>query len=201
MWISKFWLEFESLMLEAVQRNCRAGLIHLLEYEERLQSNELVPTMNNNNNNNDFFGREKDSSHALILAARNGNYQLMKLFIDKHYSIAPPHRLDCNCLKCQDNKLGQSKKRLEALQALSNPLWISLTSEDPFLTAFKLCKQSRKFSEQDDCFENDYQQLARSNQQFCLDLLDEIGIRSLLDNACYIAPVAKLRVGHGGIFL
>ena len=86
MWISKFWIEFESLLLEAVQRNCSSALVHLLDYEERLYSTELVPKAEN-------FGREKNSSHALILAARNGNYQLMKLFLDKQYSITFPHQL------------------------------------------------------------------------------------------------------------
>ena len=166
-WISKFWIEFESLLLESVQRNCLPALTHLLDYEERLYSSELTPK-------SDHFGREKDSSGALILAARKGNYQLMKLFLDKHYSIALPHPLDCSCLKCQDNKLGQSKKRLEALQALSNPFYISLTSEDPFLTAFKLYKSASKFALQDDCFDNDYKEVAEANQKFCLGLLDEV---------------------------
>ena len=167
MWISKFWVEFESLLLESVQRNCRSALIHLLDYEERLFATELIPKAEN-------FGRERDSSNALILAARNGNYQLIKLFLDKQYSISLPHRLDCSCLRCQDNKLGKSKRRLEALQALSNPLYISLTSEDPFLTAFKLCASAREFGIQDDCFENNYKELADANQKFCLFLLDEV---------------------------
>lgn len=167
MWISKFWLEFESLLLESVQRNSRSALLHLLEYEERLHSLELVPKA-------EHFEREKDSSQALILAAREGKYQLMKLFIDKQYSIAPPHPIDCFCLKCQDNKLGQSKKRLESLQALSNPLWIALTSEDPFFTAFKLCASARKFGVQDDCFESSYRELSEANQKFALGLLDEV---------------------------
>lgn len=147
LWISKFWLEFEALLVEAVQRNSRAGVELLLEYEDKLQNNQLSIK-----DEGKKFRREKDSA-ALILAARNGNNQLMKLFIDKQYTIAPPHLIDCQCLKCQSNKLGQSKKRMETLQALSDPIWISLTSEDPFLTAFKLSKMSRKFSFQDDCFE------------------------------------------------
>ena len=167
MWISKFWMEFDSLLLESVQRNCHPALVHLLEYEERLCSSEVVPKTEN-------FGRDRDSSHALILAARNGNYQLMKLFLDKHYSIGIPHPIDCPCFKCQDNKLGQSKRRLEALQGLSNPLYISLTAEDPFLTAFKLCGLARRFALQDDCFESNYKEVATENQKFCLGLLDEV---------------------------
>ena len=166
-WISRFWIEFESLLFEAVQRNCAPALIHLLNYEERLYSTELAQKI-------EALGREKDSLQALILAAHNGKYQMIKLLLDKHYSIAIPHRLDCSCLNCKDNKLGQSKKRLEALQALSNPMYISLTSEDPFLTAFKLCASARMFGEQDDCFESYYLELADANQKFCLALLDEV---------------------------
>ena len=167
MWIPKVWTEFESLLLEAVQRNCQAALLHLLDYEEHLGVSDILPKTQ-------MFGRERNSSHAMILAARKGNYQLIKLFLDNHYSIALPHPLDCSCLRCQDNKLGQSKRRLEALQALSNPLYIYLTSEDPFLTAFKLCAMARQFGVQDDCFENNYRELAEANQKFCLCMLDEI---------------------------
>ena len=166
-WISRFRIEFESLLVEAVQRNCPPALVHLLDYEDRLYSTEL-------GQKHEAVELEKDSSRALILAARDGKYQMIKLLLDKNYSIAIPHRLDCCCIKCHDNKLGQSKKRLEELQALSNPLYISLTSEDPFLTAFKLCASARKFGDQDDCFESNYRELSEANQRFCLGLLDEV---------------------------
>lgn len=166
--VSQFWNEFELMLIEAVRKNSYQGVKLLLEHELKLEESQSSITNGSSN-----ISKCKNST-SVMLAAKNGNLNLLKLFIKFNYTIPPPHYTDCQCMKCMRDKLRQSKHRIETMKALSNPYWISLTSDDPFLTAFKLRNLCRKFGMEDDSCENQYVGIARQNVDFCLELLDEI---------------------------
>lgn len=109
----------------------------------------------------------------LVVAAHLGNYDVLKLFISKGFKLEKPHDLLCKCENCEQDYFRQSQKRLDVYRAMANPMWISLTGSDPFLTAFKLSKDLKSSAKQEDEFEKDYLALSLQCSQFALGLLDE----------------------------
>ena len=109
----------------------------------------------------------------LVVAAHLGNYDVLKLFISKGFKLEKPHDVLCKCSRCQEDYFRQSQKRLDVYRALANPMWISLTGSDPFLTAFKLSQDLKSLAKQEDEFEKDYLALSLQCSQFALGLLDE----------------------------
>lgn len=109
----------------------------------------------------------------LVVAAHLGNYNVLKLFISKGFNLEKPHDIHCECDRCQEDYFRQSQKRLDIYRAMANPMWISLTGTDPFLTAFKLSKDLKSSAKQEDEFEKDYLALSLQCGQFALGLLDE----------------------------
>ena len=109
----------------------------------------------------------------LVVAAHLGNYEVLKLFISKGFTLEKPHDVLCKCDHCQEDYFRQSQKRLDVYRAMANPMWISLTGTDPFLTAFKLSKNLKSSAKQEDEFEKDYLALSLQCSQFALGLLDE----------------------------
>ena len=172
--VSQFWNEFETMLLEAVRKNSYQGVKLLLEHELKLEDSAQSSALNGSATSSSASYSKGKNTSSVILAAKNGNLNLLKLFLKYNYTIPPPHYTDCQCHKCTADKLRQSKHRIETMKALSNPYWISLTSDDPFLTAFKLRNLSEKFGAEDDSCENQYVSIAKQNVEFCLELLDEI---------------------------
>lgn len=115
-----------------------------------------------------------DQSYYTVLAVKTNDARFIKLFRMYNFTIDFPHEMNCKCLLCETDQIGQSKKRVNTLQALSSPLWIALTSEDPFLTSFKISKKCRKFRAFQDCYENVYDNIIKQNREFCCSLLDHI---------------------------
>lgn len=109
----------------------------------------------------------------LVVAAHLGNYNVLKLFISKGFNLEKPHDILCECDRCQEDYFRQSQKRLDIYRAMANPMWISLTGTDPFLTAFKLSKDLKSSAKQEDEFEKDYLALSLQCGQFALGLLNE----------------------------
>lgn len=159
------WLEFEELLLESVQRRTYTAAELLLQHEQYITEKTK--------RTNPEKTRKKNPA-PLIFAAENNHNEFLKLFIKYDYTIPEPHVTNCRCMKCQNDKLGEAINRMSILRALSNPVWIGLTSQDPFLTSFQLCQLNRKYGDQDDSFENKYEELSEMNYKLCLKLLDTV---------------------------
>lgn len=141
--VKEFWIEFNDMLLEGVQRRSYHAIETLVQFEifvtERLL--KKYPDVL----------REKDPS-ALIYASENEYNEFLKLFIKYEYTLPVPHDTNCDCERCQKDTLGETINRMSLLKALSNPMWIALIAQDPFLTLFKLCESNRMYATQDDSF-------------------------------------------------
>lgn len=78
----------------------------------------------------------------VILAAHLNRFEILQLLLSRGAHIHRPHSLSCSCAVCQeersDDSLQHSLRRIYTYRALASPAWISLTSNDPILTAFRL---------------------------------------------------------------
>ena len=110
-----------------------------------------------------------------MLAAHKNNYEILKILLDRGFSLPRPHDVKCDCGQCAvssrrdslrfahlDNifykhfSVRFSMSRLNAYKALSSPSLIALTSKDPILTAFKLSNQLKSLSKMESQFCKEY---------------------------------------------
>lgn len=113
----------------------------------------------------------------IILAAHTNNYEIIKLLLQRGVSIPQPHAVRCNCVECMFSpdvdSLRHSRSRLNIYKALASPSLIALSSEDPFLTAFKLSWELKELSTLENEFKSEYEELSQTCKQFAKDLLDQ----------------------------
>lgn len=113
----------------------------------------------------------------IILAAHTNNYEIIKLLVQKGVSMPQPHEVRCNCVECVSSSdvdsLRHSRSRLNIYKALSSPSLIALSSEDPFLTAFRLSWELQELSKVENEFKSEYEELSHQCKQFAKDLLDQ----------------------------
>lgn len=80
----------------------------------------------------------------VILAAHCNQFEILQLLLTHGAIIDKPHPLSCTCTLCREgmhtDSLRYSLRRIHTYRALASPAWISLTSEDPILTAFQVSK-------------------------------------------------------------
>jgi len=78
----------------------------------------------------------------VMLAAHCNQFEILQLLLSRGARIVRPHALTCCCARCRhensEDSLRHSLLRIHTYRALSSPAWISLTSADPVLTAFRL---------------------------------------------------------------
>ena len=86
----------------------------------------------------------------IILAAHLNNYEIVKLLLDRGYTVPNPHDARCGCDECvrraADDSLQYSRSRINAYRALASPSLIALSSRDPILTAFELSVELKRLS-------------------------------------------------------
>ena len=159
------WKEFEELLMEGVQRKSYRVVEMLLQHEAMIEETLLKRSPD--------ILREK-CPDALVFAAENEFNEFLRLFHKYEYTIPIPHVTNCDCDTCQGDKFGAAVNCMTLLAALSNPVWIALTSQDPFVTSFRMCQLSRQYKDEDDSFEGFYDNISEKNIRLSLRLLDEV---------------------------
>lgn len=113
----------------------------------------------------------------VMLAAHCNQFEILQLLLSRGAVIETPHPLSCNCEKCHEgihtDSLRYSLKRIHTYRALASAAWISLTSEDPILTAFKLSWELERLAMMENEFKEIYLELSEQCKKYSCDLLDQ----------------------------
>ncbi|XP_061164348.1 transient-receptor-potential-like protein [Saccostrea echinata] len=113
----------------------------------------------------------------IILAAHCNQFEILQLILLRGANIKFPHMLSCSCQECQEqvneDSLRHSLFRINSYKALASPAWISLTSPDPILTAFKLSWELQKLALTENEFKDTYIQLSDQCKKYACDLMDQ----------------------------
>ena len=104
-----------------------------------------------------FYNKDADgprlrpNTTPLVLAAHRNNFYIVQLLLSRGGQLTPPHDYFCDCIECSNQRVFDSVKyslsRLDTYRALASSAYISLSSEDPILTAFQLSHQLELLSE------------------------------------------------------
>ena len=190
--VDKEQRQIDDLLYEAVERNSARGVLMILNYA--MGSSRLLPNLRPDSSTGAESNgqtimektqrvtpssvcqkwKQKRNVRAVILAAQKGYHVIMKIFISHGFDIGKPHDFMCRCWLCQDDPLAQLKLRIATYRALCNPVWISLTSKDPLMTAFELSREIARLEKIEDAYENVFVVMAKQVDRYCMDLLDTV---------------------------
>ncbi|XP_077534802.1 short transient receptor potential channel 3-like isoform X1 [Haemaphysalis longicornis] len=114
----------------------------------------------------------------LMAAAIAGDLEITKMLLDRGHTIQKPHEPGCLCAEsCREQaarhgeRLSQSQLRRNAFRALSSPVHILLTSDDPVLTAFTLSRELRALADSVPEYQKEYEELAEQCSMFAAAVL------------------------------
>ena len=113
----------------------------------------------------------------VIFAAHCNQFEILQLLLLHGAIINRPHQLSCSCKRCQiqvhADSLRHSLLRINTYKALASPAWISITSPDPVLTAFRLSWELQKLALRENEFKDSYNELSFQCKKYACDLLDQ----------------------------
>ncbi|XP_061691269.1 short transient receptor potential channel 7-like isoform X4 [Syngnathoides biaculeatus] len=99
----------------------------------------------------DFYAYDEDGtrfSHdvtPVILAAHCQEYEIVHILLTKGARIERPHDYFCKCAECVEKQkkdsFSHSRSRMNAYKGLASAAYLSLSSEDPVLTALELSNE------------------------------------------------------------
>uniref|UniRef100_A0A2K6PKC8 Transient receptor ion channel domain-containing protein n=1 Tax=Rhinopithecus roxellana TaxID=61622 RepID=A0A2K6PKC8_RHIRO len=130
----------------------------------------------------DFYAYDEDGtrfSHdvtPIILAAHCQEYEIVHTLLRKGARIERPHDYFCKCNDCNQKQkhdlFSHSRSRINAYKGLASPAYLSLSSEDPVMTALKLSNELAVLANIEKEFKNDYNKLSMQCKDFVVGLLD-----------------------------
>uniref|UniRef100_A0A8C1GGE9 Transient receptor potential cation channel, subfamily C, member 6b n=2 Tax=Cyprinus carpio TaxID=7962 RepID=A0A8C1GGE9_CYPCA len=130
----------------------------------------------------DFFAYDEDGtrfSHditPIILASHCHEYEIVHILLRKGARIERPHDYFCKCNSClyhqRHDSFSHSRSRINAYKGLASPAYLSLSSEDPVLTALELSNELAVLANIEKEFKNDYKKLSMQCKDFVVGLLD-----------------------------
>ncbi|XP_022343320.2 short transient receptor potential channel 7-like isoform X5 [Crassostrea virginica] len=114
----------------------------------------------------------------LILAAERNQFEIVQLLLLRGETIRKPHHYYCNCQECSNklvfDQLRLAKTRLNAYRGLASSAYISLSSNDPILTAFELARELRCVAKVEKYYKSEYLSLADQLSEYLVRLLDKV---------------------------
>ncbi|XP_025060480.1 short transient receptor potential channel 3 isoform X3 [Alligator sinensis] len=104
----------------------------------------------------DFYSYDEDGTRfspditPIILAAHCQKYEVVHMLLLKGTRIERPHDYFCKCNDCTEKQkhdsFSHSRSRINAYKGLASPAYLSLSSEDPVLTALELSNELAKLA-------------------------------------------------------
>uniref|UniRef100_A0A2R8M605 Transient receptor potential cation channel subfamily C member 6 n=1 Tax=Callithrix jacchus TaxID=9483 RepID=A0A2R8M605_CALJA len=130
----------------------------------------------------DFYAYDEDGtrfSHdvtPIILASHCQEYEIVHTLLRKGARIERPHDYFCKCNDCNQKQkhdsFSHSRSRINAYKGLASPAYLSLSSEDPVMTALELSNELAVLANIEKEFKNDYKKLSVQCKDFVVGLLD-----------------------------
>ncbi|XP_064635517.1 short transient receptor potential channel 7-like isoform X2 [Lineus longissimus] len=168
----------EDALLHAIKNGsvkvCEIFLNHPIysNPQRRIQLELTHGFYDHEDNNSDF----SPDITPIVLAAHCNNFDIVFLLIQKGFLIPKPHHYFCQCTECINHKefdrVVHSRSRLNAYKGLTSTAYMSLSSDDPIMTAFELSQNLTHLAEKEKEYKNEYKELSDKCKNFAVDLLD-----------------------------
>uniref|UniRef100_A0A672S0B7 Transient receptor potential cation channel, subfamily C, member 7a n=1 Tax=Sinocyclocheilus grahami TaxID=75366 RepID=A0A672S0B7_SINGR len=130
----------------------------------------------------DFYTYDEDGTHfsqdvtPMILAAHCKEYEIVQILLLKGACIEKPHNYFCKCSECAEKQkqdsFSRSQLRMNTYKGLASAAYLSLSSEDPVLTALELSNELAQLANIETEFKNDYRKLSMKCKDIVVGILD-----------------------------
>ncbi|XP_036817775.1 short transient receptor potential channel 2-like [Oncorhynchus mykiss] len=111
----------------------------------------------------------------LTLACQKDLYDIVTMLTKKGHAIPLPHSISCTCLECRNGRqydlLKFSLSRINTYRGMASRAYLSITTEDAMLSAFRLSRELRKLSKKEPEFKPQYLALEELCQEFAVEML------------------------------
>ncbi|XP_041920600.1 short transient receptor potential channel 2 [Alosa sapidissima] len=111
----------------------------------------------------------------LTLASQKDLYEIVTMLTQRGHDIPLPHSISCICLECRNARqydlLKFSLSRINTYRGIASRAYLSVTAEDPMLSAFHLSRELRRLSKKEPEFKPQYLHLEELCQEFAVELL------------------------------
>ncbi|XP_077156524.1 short transient receptor potential channel 3 isoform X3 [Paroedura picta] len=151
----------------------------------------------------DFYSYDEDGTRfspditPIILAAHCQKYEVVHMLLMKGARIERPHDYFCKCNDCTEKQkhdsFSHSRSRINAYKGLASPAYLSLSSEDPVLTALELSNELAKLAN----IEKEFKFVAHPNCQQQLLTIWYENLSGLREQAIAIKCLVVLVVALG----
>ncbi|XP_062055082.1 short transient receptor potential channel 3 isoform X4 [Lepus europaeus] len=155
----------------------------------------------------DFYAYDEDGTRfspditPIILAAHCQKYEVVHMLLLKGARIERPHDYFCKCGDCTEKQrhdsFSHSRSRINAYKGLASPAYLSLSSEDPVLTALELSNELAKLAN----IEKEFKFVAHPNCQQQLLTIWYENLSGLREQTVAIKCLVVLVVALGLPFL
>ncbi|XP_061047100.1 short transient receptor potential channel 3 isoform X4 [Eubalaena glacialis] len=155
----------------------------------------------------DFYAYDEDGTRfspditPIILAAHCQKYEVVHMLLMKGARIERPHDYFCKCGDCTEKQrhdsFSHSRSRINAYKGLASPAYLSLSSEDPVLTALELSNELAKLAN----IEKEFKFVAHPNCQQQLLTIWYENLSGLREQTVAIKCLVVLVVALGLPFL
>lgn len=153
--------------------------------------------------NDDFFAYDEDGtrfSHdvtPIILAAHCLEYEIVHILLTKGARIERPHDYFCKCAECVDKQkkdsFSHSRSRMNAYKGLASAAYLSLSSEDPVLTALELSNELERLAN----IETEFKVRPSSRLSLCSHIVRWFMTLFLPPHSLPIQSQTECQVEHG----
>ncbi|KAL4658618.1 short transient receptor potential channel 6-like isoform X1 [Arapaima gigas] len=154
----------------------------ILGHQAFADSRRLTTSPSEMEMHDEFFAYDEDGtrfSHnitPIILASHCHEYEIIHILLRKGARIDRPHDYFCKCSTCHYHQMhdsfSHSRSRINAYKGLASPAYLSLSSEDPVLTALELSNELAMLANIEKEFKKDYKKLSLQCKDFVVGLLD-----------------------------
>ncbi|KAJ8372093.1 hypothetical protein AAFF_G00294570 [Aldrovandia affinis] len=130
----------------------------------------------------DFYSYDEDGTRfspditPVVLAAHCQKYEVVHMLLSRGARIERPHDYFCKCAECAEKQrkdaFSHSRSRINAYRGLASPAYLSLSSEDPVLTALELSNELAKLANIEKEFKDKKSHKKEAVQLNCFSLND-----------------------------
>ncbi|KAL8623813.1 hypothetical protein ACOMHN_059894 [Nucella lapillus] len=139
----------------------------------------------------------------VVLAAQCNNFDIVHMLIQKGFIIQRPHHYFCFCEECTSHKtldrFVHSRSRLNAYRGLASTAYLSLSCDDPILTAFELSKSLHSLAETEKEYKSKRQMIVGRMGRGA-DYLDDAERLLVWDGSATEMGIVITRSGYRGEF-
>ncbi|XP_076369182.1 short transient receptor potential channel 4-like isoform X2 [Tachypleus tridentatus] len=168
------------MFLERTDIEIMDALLHAVATEHLEIVTLLLDAMREKAPNMEYCGTKYSSEFSaevtpLHVATQKGNFIIVSLLLERGHRVERPHIPSCLCNVCKEGLKSRfydlASWRMNCYRAISSPIYVSLTADDPIIATFLLQDELELCTNMDEQYHVEYVVMCRELREFAVDLI------------------------------